>query len=257
MRELSLFSGAGGGLLATQHLLKWQTIGYVEIDEYCQKILRQRQLDGFLHKAPIFTDINAFIDSGCAKLYRGVTDVITAGFPCQPWSRAGKKKGKEDIRNLWPQTLRTIQIIKPEWIFLENTSTLLSSYGNFGTILKDLAQSRLNAKWCLLDAWNVGGSFYGTRVFLVASSHSINGKEGMGFYKKYLKTIQQGFNLQSDRQMWLQTINRNARSDNGVAHYVDRGKAVGEGQVPRMVEVAWKVLKPAPNLHAQNRGKLK
>ena len=88
MNELSLFSGAGGGLLATQHLLGFNTIGYVEYDNYCQQVIAQRIKDGFLHNAPIFTDIRAFIDSGCAELYRGVTDVVAAGFPCQPFSVA-------------------------------------------------------------------------------------------------------------------------------------------------------------------------
>ena len=110
VNELSLFSGAGGGLLGT-HLLGWRPIGYVEVDGYCQRILRQRQLDGILPAAPIFGDVRAFIDSGCAELYQGITDVITAGFPCQPFSVAGKRAGEDDPRNMWPATLRVIQIL--------------------------------------------------------------------------------------------------------------------------------------------------
>ena len=92
MRELSLFSGAGGGLLGTK-LLGWEPIGYVEWDDYCQRVIAARIRDGYLPNAPIFGDIKAFIDSGCAELYRGITDVISAGFPCQPFSVAGKRKG--------------------------------------------------------------------------------------------------------------------------------------------------------------------
>jgi len=87
MNELSLFTGAGGGLLGTK-LLGWNPIGYVEWDDYCQRVIAQRIKDGFLPDAPIFGDIKTFIDSGCAELYRGVTDVISAGFPCQPFSVA-------------------------------------------------------------------------------------------------------------------------------------------------------------------------
>ena len=100
MRELSLFTGAGGGVLGSL-LLGHQIIGAVEIDEYCQRVLAQRQRDGILDKFPIFTDIRLFISSGCAKLYRGVTDIVTAGFPCQPWSLAGKREGESDNRNLF------------------------------------------------------------------------------------------------------------------------------------------------------------
>ena len=81
MKELSLFSGAGGGLLGTHHLLGWQTIGYVEYDDYCQKVLRQRIKDGLLDAAPIFGDIQGFISGGYAGSYAGMVDIVTAGFP--------------------------------------------------------------------------------------------------------------------------------------------------------------------------------
>jgi site-specific DNA-cytosine methylase len=81
MNELSLFSGSGGGLLGTM-LLGFTPIGYVEWDDYCQRILASRIKDGILPAAPIFGDIKTFIDSGCAELYRGITDVISGGFPC-------------------------------------------------------------------------------------------------------------------------------------------------------------------------------
>jgi len=81
MKELSLFSGAGGGLLATKYLLGWETIGYVEWDEYCQQVLIQRIKDGYLDAAPIFGDINEFIKGGYAGSYQGMVDVISAGFP--------------------------------------------------------------------------------------------------------------------------------------------------------------------------------
>src|SRR3990167_11417581 len=98
MRELSLFSGAGGGLLGSK-LLGWNCVGYVESNEYCQKVLRQRIADGFLDAAPIFGDIRKFISEGYAASYQGMVDVVTAGFPCQPFSISGKGFGKDDHRN--------------------------------------------------------------------------------------------------------------------------------------------------------------
>jgi len=155
MRELSLFSGAGGGLLATKHLLGWETIGYVEWDKYCQKVLRQRILDGYLDNAPIFGDIREFLDTGCAELYQGVTDVISAGFPCQPFSVAGKQAGKDDPRNMWPQTRDTIRTVRPRYVLLENVPGLLS-HTYIYTILSDLAQAGYDAKWTVLGADDVG-----------------------------------------------------------------------------------------------------
>ena len=89
MNELSLFSGAGGWLLGTK-LLGWRCIGYVEINEYCQKVLAARIKDGYLDRAPIFGDIRGF-NTHWAGRYRGLCDVLTAGFPCQPFSTAGKQ----------------------------------------------------------------------------------------------------------------------------------------------------------------------
>jgi site-specific DNA-cytosine methylase len=66
LRELSLFTGAGGGVLGTHHLLGWETIGYVEWNEYCQRVIAQRIEDGHLSRAPIFTDVREFVQSGAA-----------------------------------------------------------------------------------------------------------------------------------------------------------------------------------------------
>ncbi len=98
MRELSLFTGAGGGLLGTK-LLGWEHIGYVEINDYCQEIIRQRIKDGILDEAPIFGDIKTFISEGYADAYKGMVDAITGGFPCQDISSAGPGGGIEAERS--------------------------------------------------------------------------------------------------------------------------------------------------------------
>lgn len=122
--ELSLFTGAGGGLLGTS-LLGWRPIGYVEQDPYCQKVLAQRQADGVIPTAPLFGDIKAFISEGWARRYRGVADCITAGFPCQPFSTAGRRLGEDDPRNLWPATREVIGQVGPRLVLLENVPGLL------------------------------------------------------------------------------------------------------------------------------------
>ncbi len=125
--ELSLFSGAGGGLLGTK-LLGFQHIGYIEFNDYCQRVIAQRIKDGLFNEAPIFSDIRTFSTSGCCDLYRGVTDIITAGFPCQPFSVAGERKGKNDERNMWPETIECIRKIRPRNAFLENVPGLVSKF---------------------------------------------------------------------------------------------------------------------------------
>jgi DNA (cytosine-5)-methyltransferase 1 len=179
--ELSLFSGAGGGLLASKYLLGWKTIGYVEYEKYCQKVIEQRIKDGLLDAAPIFGDINKFIAEGYAKSYSGMVDVITAGFPCQEFSVAGKRKGKDGARNMWPQTIEAIKIIKPKHAFLENVPGLLSSVSGMDeiagrpisyctAIFRDLAEAGYNAKWTVLGAGDIGAPHKRKRLWILAHS---------------------------------------------------------------------------------------
>lgn len=176
MRELSLFSGAGGGLLGT-HLLGWRPVGYVEWDDYCQRVLRARIDDGYLPVAPIFTDVREFIQSGAAAEYRGFADVVTGGFPCQPFSTAGKRAGADDPRNMWPATIDIIRVVRPRFAFLENVPGLLSS-GYFGTILGDLAASGYDARWRVLSAAELGAPHKRDRLWIVGHAEGTADGDG-------------------------------------------------------------------------------
>ena len=271
MNELSLFSGAGGGLLATKHFLNWRTIGYVEFNNYCQQVLAQRIKDGALDEAPIFTDIRTFINEGYADAYKGMVGVISAGFPCQPFSVAGKKKAEDDARNMWPQTLDVIRRVRPRYCLLENVPGLLSrKHRYFETILKDLAESGYNAKWKVISAAEVGAPHKRDRLFIMAYSDS--------GYRRENKEVQAGGNVikhggeyvaDSDstglsQRRWAESVEKEyttaecgsegqsqsswstepdvGRVAHGVASRVDRLKALGNGQVPRVVETAWEIL---------------
>ena len=172
MRELSLFSGAGGGLLATKHLLGWETIGYVEWDKYCQKVLRQRILDGYLDNAPIFGDIREFLDTGCAELYQGVTDVVTAGFPCQPFSVAGKRKAEADERNQWPNVVECLRMVRPQYVWLENVPGFLATE-YIWQIADDLSTAGYDFKWTIMGADDVGAPHRRKRWWCLAESKAL------------------------------------------------------------------------------------
>jgi DNA (cytosine-5)-methyltransferase 1 len=135
-----------------------------------KKSCNKDKKDGLLDKCPIFGDINEFIEEGFAEIYQGVTDIITAGFPCQPFSVAGKQKGKNDERNMWPATLRTIEIVQPKYVFLENVPGLLSS-GYFQDILCGLFEIGYNAKWTVLGASDVGASHKRKRLWILAYAY--------------------------------------------------------------------------------------
>jgi DNA (cytosine-5)-methyltransferase 1 len=95
VNELALFAGIGGGILGGQ-LLGWRTICYVENNAYCTEVLKARIQEGYLCDAPIWGDIRTFDGHPWA----GSVDVITAGFPCQPFSVAGTQESKDDLE-LW------------------------------------------------------------------------------------------------------------------------------------------------------------
>jgi DNA (cytosine-5)-methyltransferase 1 len=164
--------------LLGSHLLGWTPVGYVEFNNYCQRVIAQRIKDGLLPEAPIFSDIKAFIGEGYAEGYRGLVGVITAGFPCQPFSVAGKQWGADDERNMWPQTLATIRAVRPRFAFLENVPGLISC-GYLATILRDLAESGYDARWCVLGARHVGAPHRRDRLWILANSREF-GRRGRG-----------------------------------------------------------------------------
>jgi len=280
MNELSLFSGSGGGVLATSHLLNWRTVGYVELNPYCQQVLAQRIKDGCLDEAPIFSDVRVFIAEGYADAYQGMVTVISAGFPCQPFSVAGRQKAEDDPRNMWPATLDVIRRVRPRYCFLENVPGLLSrKHRYFETILKDLAESGYNAKWKVISAAEVGAPHKRDRLFIVANKlvadsdsgynredkevrtrrhviksssqdladTKVKGLEGFGSEYRSTQEQETGYSAwnqgETHESKWWESEPDVGRVAHGVASRVDRLKALGNGQVPLVVARAWEILK--------------
>jgi DNA (cytosine-5)-methyltransferase 1 len=270
MRELSLFSGAGGGLLGSL-LLGWEPIGYVEFNDYCQRVIAQRIADGILPSAPIFGDIRTFVDSGCAELYRGVAEVVSGGFPCQPFSVAGKRAGADDERNMWPAAIATIRAVRPRFAFLENVPGLVNS-GYFGTILGDLAESGYNARWRILSAAELGAPHKRDRLWIVAHAESKqsggvqfagvqtdiapgsvesadpDSQRGQGIGTQTIPG-QQGLPWGENLRSLEDIIQRSdipkpliRRMDDGHASRVDRLKAIGNAQLASVAATAWHLL---------------
>ena len=116
MIHASLFSGIGGFDLASQWM-NWQNVFNCEINEFCRKILKY-----YWPKAIQYGDIK----TTDFEIWKGKIDILTGGFPCQPYSTAGKRKGKEDDRHLWPEMLRAISEIQPVYIVGENVPGIIN-----------------------------------------------------------------------------------------------------------------------------------
>lgn len=250
MNELSLFTGAGGGLLGT-HLLGFKPVGYVEWNDYCQRVIAARIRDGIIPDAPIFGDIRTFISTGCAELYRGITDIITGGFPCQPFSTAGSQLGVDDPRNMWPATIECIRLVRPTYAFMENVPGLLTS-GYFGTILGDLAAAGYDCKWTILSACAFGAPHTRERLFMLAHTNG-NGKarrvkrrDGSEISERRETAKRGEDNPKSWRlvstKIWDAEETDILRVADGLGAKMDRIGAIGNGQVPAVVAAAWCLL---------------
>lgn len=168
MRELSLFTGMGGGIYGSM-ILGWETVAYVEQDEYCQKVIAQRIQDGWFDNGEIYGDIAEFNRTDAAK-YAGQIDILTGGFPCQPFSVAGKREGAGDERYLWDEIKKTIEIVRPRWLFFENVQGLLSDAAiiDVCTIIEDLGY-QLSAP-LLLGSDDCGNVHRRKRVWIYATN---------------------------------------------------------------------------------------
>lgn len=169
MRVLNLFSGGGGGVLA-EHLLGWSACGYVEWDSYCCDRLADRIADGSIPDAPIFqVDVREFVRSGYAELYRGVADVVAGGPPCQPFSAAGKRKGVDDERNMWPAFLDVVRVVRPRLVVVENVPGLMrgKSAPYFGVVLADLGKAGYRLGYDVVSAADAGAPHRRERLWIV------------------------------------------------------------------------------------------
>ncbi len=270
MNELALFAGAGGGILGG-HLLGWRTVCAVERDAYAAQVLAQRQNDGALPAFPIWSDVCSFD----GKPWRGLVDVVSGGFPCQDISAAGSGTGIDGARSgLWSEMARIIGEIRPAVVYVENSPLLVGR--GLAVVLGDLAEMGYDAQWCIVSASDVGAPHQRDRCWIVA--HAIEGRCDQGglHFRERSSLSKSCFSIPimadargehgerivtggTDTQVRRGPIERQtgSRGDgirrwpaepgmgrvaNGVANRVDRIKALGNGQVPRVAATAFTLL---------------
>jgi len=208
MNELALFAGAGGGLLASQ-LLGWKTICAVENDPFCIRRLMQRQNEGYLPSFPIWDDVHTFDGT----IWEGIIDVVSGGFPCQPFSKASS--GRIIAEDLWPEMLRIIKEVKPKYVFSENVT--YDSINNAAECLRNLGADHIRERYWLRAYSNNEGKLYS----------KINAETSC------LSCVCTSF--------WTSNPGE-SRISNGMAYRMDRLRATGNGQVPAVARYAWKML---------------
>jgi len=163
LNGLALCAGYGGLELGIERILpEARTVCYVEGEAFAAQHLIQKMQNGSLDDAPIWSNVKTF--DGFP--WRGKVDWISGGFPCQPYSTAGKQMGKEDPRDLWPDFVRIIGEVRPGFIFLENVPNVVKL--RLDQIVLDLDKLGYHASWCLVAASDVGAPHRRKRWFCMA-----------------------------------------------------------------------------------------
>jgi len=217
MKHLGLFEGIGGFSLAARWM-GWDTVAWCEWDEFCQKVLKYHFPEAEQHGDITTTDFTR---------YAGQIDILTGGFPCQPYSSAGKRLGKDDGRHLWPEMLRAIREIQPRWVVGENVRGLTNWNGGlvFDEVQADLENEGYEVTPYLLPACAVNAPHRRDRIWFVAhakedSRHNGTRNDGYcpqsvscnGFNESFATT-----NTKETRSATLRVGGEQAHAVNGIA----------------------------------------
>lgn len=264
MRHLDLFSGIGGFSLALDtifHETK-NTHTFVEYDPFCQAVLKKHCPDAEIHG-----DIRAFIadahrPNGNARTdekeaerrhkspqsFPTRCDILTGGFPCQPFSHAGRRKGTRDDRYLWPEMLECVALFRPRWVIAENVAGLVSwSKGMvLETICADLEKEGYEVQPFIIPACAVQAPHRRDRLWIIA--HAVSepstrrGNRNEKIDKKKRRVAIRSVRAQTWSEEWSEVAASLCRVDDGVSRRLDRNprlKALGNAIVP---EVAAQIL---------------
>lgn len=256
LTHLSLFSGIGGLDLAAEWA-GFKTIGQCEWADYPTKVLEKHWPD-----VPRWRDIRTLTkESFYERTGRRTVDIISGGFPCQPFSVAGKRRGKEDDRYLWPEMLRVIEELRPDWVIGENVAGIVNMA--LDQVLSDLENQNYTTRAFIIPACGVDAPHRRYRVAIVGYANSA------GCEKFHIsgKSKEQGFiSRQCDETMadtcssmcagdkrrehaqrpthrgWWPAEPGLGRVVNGIPHRVDRIRCLGNAVVSQQFYPIFKAI---------------
>jgi DNA (cytosine-5)-methyltransferase 1 len=222
MKIGSLCTGYGGLDMAVEAFFNAEMVWCAENDKYASKLIEQR------FNKPNLGDIKQIDWANVEPI-----DILTAGYPCQPFSNAGQRKGTDDERHIWPHIIKAISILRPKFIILENVRGHLSL--GFKEVLSDLAQNGYDAKWRIVRASDVGAPHQRARLFIIAYSNS----EGLQRTWNKANDLANGFitDTNSDAcQESRRTDREISATDRGLQSRQDIGQARSEHRFSRSME---------------------
>lgn len=238
LNVLSLFAGIGGLELGLERA-GMTTVGQVELDDYCRRVLARHWPE-----VPRHDDVRTAPEWWARKPQPRV-DVVCGGFPCQPFSLAGFQLGVDDERWMWPATAATIRAVRPQYVLLENVSALVRDGLAFGAVLSDLHSLGFDAEWATLRASDFGAPHNRERVYILAYPTSVDGVArnrlgsgrvgGSPIAARGLPRLDAHSRRRAAR-LWLAGEPRVDRLVDGVPDQSQRLKCAGNAVVPAVAE---------------------
>jgi len=226
MRFLDVCAGIGGFSLGLERA-GMTCAGQVEIDDYCNRVLGKHWPD-----VSRWRDLKTL---DCTQL--PAVDLICGGYPCQPFSLAGKRRGAEDDRHLWPHLFAVVSALRPAWCLFENVAGHISM--GLDAVLSDLERGGYAAQPLVIPACAVDAPHRRDRVWVIANARQV-GREGCSEGKVFGKSDVQVESVRGSSAWsrgWDLSTPRVCRAADGISSRVDRIERLGNAVVPQVVEV--------------------
>ncbi|WP_038245092.1 DNA cytosine methyltransferase [Virgibacillus salexigens] len=234
MKSIELFAGIGGISLGAE----WagiETIALCEREPFCQKVLNKHWPD-----VPIFDDIRTLNRQALEErgIDVGTIDIISGGFPCQPYSIAGKRKGTEDDRDLWPEMFRIIKEIKPAWVVGENVANFVNM--ELDRTISDLESIGYEVQSFVIPACAVNAKHRRDRTFIVAHSNSIGRNNGGNNWKERQVQNEQHRNDKESQSEGVGRINRTREICSVLSDSTSERLEGDSRRIPKRERLTWK-----------------
>ena len=232
LTHFSLFSGIGGIDLAGDWA-GFETVGQVEMAEYPYQVLCKHWPD-----VPKWRDVREVTRESVQEKGIGKITVLSGGFPCQPFSVAGKRKGTDDDRHLWPEMFRVIKELRPSWVVGENVSGIVSM--ELDSVISDLKSEQYEVRVFMIPACGVGALHQRYRIFIIAHDERDSMKHN---YDGVVPTIDAS-GVSDDWMVWTGEYFSEGvwkseppigRVATGIPKRVDRLKCLGNAVVPQQI----------------------
>lgn len=218
---LEFCAGYGGIGLGLKNIFgeRMRTIAYCELEGYAQANLISKMEKGLMDVAPLWNDLKTFP----YESFHGLVDILIAGYPCQPFSAAGKRAGKEDPRHLWPWIADGIRLLQPRMCFFENVEGHVSL--GLSTVISDLEELGYKSSFGIFSASEVGAVHQRKRVFIMAHRSDEGFQGGKWFWKTGTQGASSGYATECSSSM----ADTNSRGMSGSRNELGNAGEVGQG----------------------------